>query len=367
MYFVETNNMSRPLRRSIEIGRGKAWRLVVALLTLFFLMGCRDRTTNPPAPRLTIVSYGGGAYQESHKTALLAPFSELTGVRTESLVWNADYGQLKTMVDSGNVGWDVVEVTAAQFERGRRENMFATLTVRPSEGEFLPGSVTEHGVANVYWGTVLAHRSADYAKRRPTTWSDFWNVKEFPGARGLYDDPRGNLEFALLADNVPSDKLYPLDVERAFRKLDEIKPHVRVWWSDGTQPVQLLLTNTVALTSAWNGRIYASDQAKKELAYTWNGAALELDYWVVPRGARNVDMASRFISFASHPYALAKQTEIVGYGPVNTNALNYVSPDARTHLPTYEQNWKVSFVVNADWWAANEQQLKQRWLAWKAR
>jgi putative spermidine/putrescine transport system substrate-binding protein len=149
--------------------------------------------------------------------------------------------------------------------------------------------------------------------------------------------------------------------------LDEIKPNIRVWWSDGTQPIQLLLNNSVTLTSAWYGRIYASDQARKETGFAWDGAAQELDYWIVPRGSPNQKIAALFILFSSLPQTLGKQTEMVGYGPANTSALLHVSDAARPQLPTYPSNWQVSFVVNADWWAANEEQLKTRWINWKGK
>jgi len=284
-----------------------------------------------------------------------------------SVVWNADYGRLKAMVESGNVSWDVVEVTAAEYARGRRENMFAKLTDKPQEGEFMPNSVADDGVANVYWGTVLAYKKSAFPSNPPKTWADFWNVQAFPGPRAMYDDPRGNLEFALLADGVPRDKLYPLDVDRAFKKLDEIKPHIRVWWTDGTQPVQLLLNNSVLISSAWSGRIYASEQARADIGYTFDGAALELDYWVIPRGSSNTSAASKFITFASSPVNLARQAELVGYGPVNLTALNHVSENVRPQLPTFPKNWEVSFVVDAEWWSANEQQVKTRWLSWKGK
>jgi len=335
------------------------------LFAAFTLTGC-DKKSSGSTSDLTVVSYGGGAYQESHKKAFCEPFAEFTGTNVRSIVWSADYAKLKTMVESGKVNWDVVDVTAAQFARGTKEKLFDDLTIKPHEGSFLPTSVTNNGVANVYWGTVMAFKSSKFPGKSPKTWTDFWDLTNFPGPRALYDDPRGNLEFALLADGVSREKLYPLDVDRAFRKLDQIKANVRVWWTDGAQPVQLLLNDSVALTAAWNGRIFASEQARKEIAYSWNGAALELDYWIIPRGSTNRDVASRFISFASQPYALAKQAEIVGYGPVNVTALDFVSFDARTSLPTYEQNWKVSFVVDATWWSANEEVVKAKWLAWKA-
>src|SRR6516165_2101981 len=53
------------------------------------------------------------------------------------------------------------------------------------------------------------------------------------------DAPRSMI-FALLADGVPRDKLYPLDIDRAFKKLDRIKPHIKVWWREGNQSQQLI-------------------------------------------------------------------------------------------------------------------------------
>lgn len=338
--------------------------LALTGLTLVVLIGC-----NPSTKQLTVVSYGGGAYQASHRTAFIEPYSKSTGIRINSVAWGAEYARLQEMVRSGTVNWDVVEVTAGQFDRGARDDLFAPLAVLPGPNEFaaLPNGpkVTHLGAPNVYWSTVVAYDPTAYPNGGPKTWTEFWDVVRFPGPRALYDDPRGNLEFALLADGVPIEKLYPLDVERAFRKLDQLKPHVRVWWSDGTEPVQLLLSHQVAATSAWSGRIVALGSRANEIIYSWQGAAHELDYWVIPRGSRHIKEASAFIAFASQPQTMAAQADIVGYGPANALALNYAKPAILPHLPTSPQNWSISFVIDADWWSRNEQTVKARWVSWK--
>ena len=66
----------------------------------------------------------------------------------------------------------------------------------------------------------------------------------FPGKRGLKKEPNVNLEWALLADGVPPEKVYevlgtPQGLERAFKKLDTIKGSI-VWWQAGAQAPQLL-------------------------------------------------------------------------------------------------------------------------------
>lgn len=62
------------------------------------------------------------------------------------------------------------------------------------------------------------------------------------------------LEAALLADGVPMDELYPLDLDRAFAKLDTIKDDI-VWWTKGAEPSQMLSTGEADYALAWSGRI----------------------------------------------------------------------------------------------------------------
>lgn len=340
--------------------------MMLCVSSVVAIAGCAAKPPSQPES-LTVVSYGGGAYQESHIEALFQPYTQATGTKVNSVVWDANYGRLKAMVESGDVPWDVVEVTSAQYQRGIDEGIYERLLERPADAsDFRPGTIGEYGVANVYWGTVLAFRKDAFRGVTPETWRDFWDVTRFPGPRALYDDPRGNLEFALLADGVPKTELYPLDVERAFRKLEEIKPHVRVWWSDGTQPVQLLKTGAVAMSSAWNGRLFAVRSELEDVGYVWDGAALELDWWVIPKGSGHVEASSRFIAFASSADRLARQAELIGYGPVNRRAVRLIDSHVLVHIPTTQTNWPRTFVVDASWWRDHEDEMKARWIAWKA-
>lgn len=330
--------------------------------------GSSNNTANPntaSSTGITVVSYGGGAYQQSHVDAFCTPFQTVSGVKVQSVSWNAEYGKLKSMVQSRDSGWDVVEVTDAEFKRGKQDDLFQKLTVLPDKTDFMAGMVNDYGVANVYWGTVLAYSPSKFPTKHPETWKDFWDVKTFPGKRAIYDDPRGNLEFALLADGVPRDKLYPLDVERAFRKLDQLKPHISNYWHDGTEAIQLLRSGTVPISTAWNGRIFATRLDKPPIGYSWDGGALELDWWVIPKSSQNAEPASRFVTFASSPERMAKQAAAIGYGPVNKSSLKFIESDIRRELPTDDTNFGKTFVVNADWWSEHEADMMRRWIAWK--
>jgi putative spermidine/putrescine transport system substrate-binding protein len=338
-------------------------RVLLAVLGCFLLCGCKQH------PKLVVVSYGGGTYQKSHIDAFEKPFEAKQNVRIEPVVWGAEYGRLQEMVNSQNVPWDVVEVTAAQFSRGSTDNLFQPLTKSLPSGTFEPLSdsarPTQLGVPNVYWSTVLAYKKAMFPNGEPKSWADFWDVEKFPGPRAMYDNPRAMLEFALLSSGIPREKLYPLDVNLAFARLDKIRPYVRLWWKDGTEPVNALLTGTVVMSPAWSGRIYASEQAQAEIGYTWAGAAHELDYWIIPKGSKNADLATDFIIFASSPEAMAKQAAASAYGPANKLAVSKVPEAIRHQLPTASENWAISFVIDSQWWSQHEAEVTARWLRWK--
>src|SRR5207237_6279025 len=110
--------------------------------------------------------------------------------------------------------------------------------------------------ASSVYSTVLAYRKDAFKGDHPKTWADFWDVKAFPGPRSLRNHPVDNLEAALMADGLAADKLYPIDVDRAFKKLDAIHRHINVWWTTGQQPAQLLVDKEVVLATGWNGRFY---------------------------------------------------------------------------------------------------------------
>ena len=111
--------------------------------------------------------------------------------------------------------------------------------------------------------TVLGYRKDAFpGGKGPQNWVDFWDAKKFPGPRTLRDSPVDNLEFALMADGVAPDKLYPLDIDRAFKKLDAIKPHISVWWKTGAQSAQLLVDKEAIMPNASRAiRSYRSSSA----------------------------------------------------------------------------------------------------------
>ena len=169
-----------------------------------------------------------------------------------------DFGKLRAMVDSGNVEWDLTEIGGQDAIRAGKLNLLDKVDPKVVDrSKYPPTAQNPFVFASSVYTTIIGYRTDVFkGGTHPKSWADWWDVKKFPGARSMRNHPTDNLEFALIADGVPKDKLYPIDFDRAFKKLDQIKPHVTVWWSTGQQPAQLLLDKEVVLATGWNGRFY---------------------------------------------------------------------------------------------------------------
>ena len=321
------------------------------------------------AQQITVVNFGG-ANGDAQKKAFYEPF-EKTGTKVVPVEYNGEQAKIKAMVDTKNVTWDVVEVESPDVARGCDEGLFERLDwskVGP-KSDFIPAAVTECGVGIFVWSTVMAY-DGDKLKSPPASWADFWNVKKYPGKRGMRKGARYNLEFALMADGVKTADVYKVlatkeGAERAFRKLTELKPNIQ-WWEAGAQPPQFLVAGDVVMSTAYNGRIDAANREGRHLKISWTGGIYDLDYWVIPQGTPNKAKAVAFIAFASTPQAQADYARNIAYGPTNKNALPKLDPKVLADLPTAPANAKDALQFNIKFWADQGEQLEKRFAAWAA-
>ncbi len=213
---------------------------------------------------LTVVNFGG-ANGAAQKKAYFEAYEKASGGKITPVEYNGEQARIKAMVEAKKVTWDVVEVEGPDISRGCDEGLFERMdwSKLGSKSDYLPAAVHECGVGAFVWSTVLAY-NGDKLKTAPTGWADFWDVKKFPGKRGLRKGARYNLEFALMADGVKAADVYKVlgtkdGADRAFKKLTELKPHIQ-WWEAGALPPQFLVAGDVAMTSAFSGRIDAAQR-----------------------------------------------------------------------------------------------------------
>lgn len=312
------------------------------------------------AQELTIVSFGG-SYQEGQSKALFQPAAKALGIKIKEETYTG-IADLRLKVKAGAVTWDIVASGSGSAARAGAEGILEKLDYKVIDiSDFLPGTAQDYCVGGDVFSTVLAYNTKTYGDKGPQSWADFWDVKKFPGKRSYRKAVPGALEPALMADGVPADKVYevlssPGGIDRAIKKIKELKPHVAVWWSSGAQHAQLMKDGEVDMVTGWNGRfdVVAKDGAK--VAYTYNQALLDYDCYGIAKGAPNKDLAMKFLAEISKPSYQAEFTKYITYGPTNKKAYDGGAIEAgyAKQLPSHPDNAAKQLVINLDWYIKYE-------------
>jgi putative spermidine/putrescine transport system substrate-binding protein len=321
---------------------------------------------------LTVVSWGGN-YQDAQRKIYFQPFAAKLGAPVLDESWDGGYGVLQAKVKAGTPNWDAVQVEAEELELGCTDGIYEKIDWQKVGGRdaFIPAAVSDCGVGAIVWSTGIAY-DGDKLKDGPKSWADFWDTAKFPGKRSLRKGAKYTLEFALMADGVPAGDVYkvlktPEGVERAFKKLDALKADI-VWWEAGAQPLQLLSSGQVVMTSAYNGRISAIDRSEgKHFGFVFPGSIYAVDSWVILKNSPNKDAAMNFIAYASQTENQAKLPEYIAYGLPNVAAAKLVPEKYAAELPTTPDNLKQAIPLDVSFWTDNSEELSKRFNAWLAR
>lgn len=309
----------------------------------------------------------GGAYEEANVKAIFEPFTKATGIEVVKVP--ASLGKLLAMFESGNIELDIVDagelglLSLNQKSALEKINYKGWKLTNPEDMDHRRDTM----VADIYFSTVLAYNTQVFPTgKHPKSWAEFWDAKKFPGPRMLTDLAAGaiDVEFALLADGVPKDKLYPIDLDRAFKSLDRVRPSIRKFWDTGALSAQMLADKEVVLGSIWNGRLQAIADKGAPVAIEWNEAALQVQFWGIMKGAKNAENAQRFIDFACQPQIQAAHAGFIPYGPTNRQAFKHIKADVAARLPSSPEQKQKAFLHSAQWWADNRSKVAERWSQW---
>lgn len=349
--------------------RNTVFYTVVAMLVVgaALLVGCGSETatTGGDGEQVTITfASGGGDYGDAIKDAWLDPFMAANPNIKVIQDDPSDPSKYKAMVEAGNVTWDVVDL-GNDFAIGPTVDLCEKLdpAVVPFE-QLQPDKLptTGYRAPDATIGVVVAYRPKNFSGEMPQTFADFFDLKKYPGKRGCFNWVSGGiLEMALLADGVPAEQLYPLDVDRAFKKLDTIKSSI-IWWTTGAQSAQLLVDGEVSMGMSWNGRIGAAQAAGATLEIMWPQFILTADYLSIPKGSKHVKEAQQLIAWITSAENNAELSNFINYGPTNIDAVSKINADVAPEIPTSHADTAIGF--DDAWWAENYDSVNQQWQNW---
>lgn len=321
-----------------------------------------------PAMAEETVSYAsyGGAYQEGVRKAILDHLPADHGMKVTDYVLSGGIRDIRTKVKANAVDIDVAELYGGLCDSAVKEDLIIPLDYSkiPNAAGIPDNLRKSHWIGFTAYSTVLAYNTDVYGDNPPKNWADFFDIEKFPGSRsigGTY--PSTNMEIGLLADGVPKEKIYPLDMERSVKKWSDFKENLTVRWATGAQATQLATSEEVDMIAIWAARIDAAIKEGAPYAYTLEDAVMDVECLVVPKNSPNPEGAMRLINHLLDPKYQANLPDHIPYGPMNQDAfkLGLISPEKAARVVTSTDNLKKQLITDMPYWAEHIEKAQTMW------
>jgi len=318
----------------------------------------------------------GGVVTEVFKQTIYDPFTKATGIRVEAVVREAQaHAQIKSMVETRNYVYDAVLGAGADEAVQYNDAGLADEIPIPKAmyDDILPPL---RGIKNYIPDAVAAFATVyrPSATKRPlTSVADMWNAS-IPGVRSLRNGGRDNIEWALRADGVPAGDAIIRELQteagwkRAFKKLDEIKPRIRTWWTAAPQSAQLLLSQEIDITPTYTNRAFELVKQGEDLAVLWKQGYYTSTGWIIPKGNPKAELVHKLVVFALDPERQAARATRVGTGAVSAGASKFLTKftdeKGARMLPTHPDNFKELVPLDTAFWGQHLAQSNERFTEW---
>jgi putative spermidine/putrescine transport system substrate-binding protein len=339
-------------RRTFLTGAAKVGAAVTVGAPL--LMSTQARA----AESITFVSWGG-SYGDFVKEYWMKPFTKETGIDVV-YVSGPDLARAKAQVQTNNVEWDIFDAPGSLAMAGVKEGLWEPVDTKLIDpGRFvkwvspvlMPGYMFVGGIAH----------DTTRSKNAPTTFKELWDVQKFPGRRAFRTRSSETLEAALLADGVPPEKLYPLDIERAFKSLEKIKPHVKKWFSETAQGISLIQTNEVDYSYTYTSRVKAASESGIPLDISLKQCIAGMNYFPIVKGSKKKNEAMKFLEFITRPAQQVVLPKIAGV-PAIKGADKGMDPAAKRWIPDLTNPNNV--ILNDEYWGEHFVAVDKRFKEW---
>jgi putative spermidine/putrescine transport system substrate-binding protein len=318
---------------------------------------------------LNIAGYGG-ALSDYLTRDFAEPFGQQTGIKV-NFGAGASLALAKLQTTSGGAAqWDIVNLTGSEYFAAIKDKLIVPYDYSIIDTSHVPPEYKlEYGIKfSLFLFVMCWDQKKIPDDKAPKTWAEFWDTGRWPGKRCMDANVSDGsvLEQALLADGVPLDKLFPLDVERALQSLDRLGRGNIIWYNTNQEPIQQLTSGAVTLAQAFHGRVLLANRAGASLGFTPNDASVSGNYYCVSSASANKTEAMQFLNFMlTNVPGAVEYMKATAYAIPNTAAMPQVPKDIADILPTNPALHDKVFIKDDAWWATNLDRTVQRFKEWQ--
>ncbi|MGB3386884.1 MAG: extracellular solute-binding protein, partial [Pseudaminobacter sp.] len=271
----------------------------------------------------------GGYFKQSFDEHIFPEFTKATGIAVESIAeptGEAWLVQLEQAARANQAPADVSMMSQTATLKGQATELWTPIDLAriQSGGDLLERFVNKYpdgrvaGVGAVAWYITLV-TNTDVYKEAPTSWAALWDpanadklgllalasnsfllevtAKTFMGGTNALDTEEGQL--------------------KAFEKLAEVKPNVRLWYRDEAQFEQALKSGEIPMGQYYHDvtGLAAADGQPVRSTFPQEGGIQDSGNWVLSRASTKVEEAHAFIDYMSQPAIQGLMSRKVGTAP----------------------------------------------------
>jgi putative spermidine/putrescine transport system substrate-binding protein len=288
--------------------------------------------------------YGGGL-RDARARIYGVPFTAETGAK---LVFaDADGAKFVLQAQRGRGQWDAYDADGFELIDYNNRGLLEKLPSWVNRSDLVDPAYQDIVSGGFAYNFCQAYNTNSIKGKTPESWADFWDTTKFPGKRAWPKVYIGTAEPALMADGVAKDKMYPLDLERAFSKMTELRSNM-LFYESYAQAEQMLESGAAVMGLLPNGRVYDAQQRKAPIEIVWNEAVLlPWEGPIVPKGAPHADAMFALISVMADPKNQAALAKATGYAPTVSKAYDYIDDATAKALANSPEHKKIALTVDA--------------------
>lgn len=313
----------------------------------------------------------GGYFKDSFDKNIFPEFTKATGIAVESIAeptGEAWLVQLEQAAKAGQAPADLSMMSQVAMLKGQATELWAPIDMAKISNasglidrfvnKYPDGRVA--GVGAVAWYITLV-TNTDVYKDAPTSWNALW-------------DPANADKLGLLALVSNSFLLEvtakthfggtnALDTEegilKAFEKLAEVKPNVRLWYRDEAQFEQSLKSGEIPMGQYYHDvtGLAAADGQPVRSTFPQEGGIQDSGCWALSRASTKTEEAHIFIDYMCQPSIQATLSRKVGTAPtvkrelldLTAEEFSAVSSDIEPITPRYDLYQTKSDWLNQKW------------------
>ncbi|MBD3823713.1 MAG: extracellular solute-binding protein [Epsilonproteobacteria bacterium] len=281
-------------------------------------------------------------WSEYMPDSVLKDFTKETGIKVKYSTYDSNEAMYAKVKTAGNSGYDLIVPSTYFVNKMSREGLLAKIdktklkNYKNLDAKLLGKPFDPQNDYSIpyLWGSTGMSYNAKLVTAPVASWSDLWSA-EYKNSVLLNDDMREVFGIALKVLGHSANSTNPKEIEAAFHKLKELLPNVKMFYSESQK--QVYLNEEVKLGMNFNGEGFMANEENPDIKYIYpkEGALVWIDSLVIPKGAKNIENAHKFIDFLLRPEVAKTISEEIGYASPNAAAIKILDEATRSNRMIY--------------------------------